>query len=414
MKPNKIITFLGTAPNWLIALVGIGLCTLLLCPAQGGTLVIPSTERVLPKELALAIKCSPIPPIPQDPTNKYIGLTAAIDLGRLLFNDVRLSASGDMACSSCHQVEHGWSDGKPIASSATGDGLRRTPSIKNSIYFKWYGWDGAADSLWFQSLRPIENPNEMASDRIDVAAVIVNDEKLKIHFIDLFGIEEFKQCQTAANPVLPSTLKKASATHCLINVSKAIAAYIATIVSKPNRFDFFVQNIKAGKPLEKAGLTQTELLGLKIFFGDGKCFTCHTGPLFSNSDFHNLAIYPRTKSGWLDSGRLGGIRSVLSSEFNQINALQKIRSGRSSLTAFLQEDPGAWGQFKTPSLRNTAGQKYFMHQGQFASLGEVVDFYSDFKGMDFTDHHRELSLNPLRLNSAQKQALVAILNVIGE
>src|SRR5215470_10881219 len=72
----------------------------------------------------------PWPPVWQrDPSNRVSGQTPAIDLGRQLFFDARLSPSGRVSCSSCHRPERAWSDGRP-----RGVGLRTSRRNTPSLY----------------------------------------------------------------------------------------------------------------------------------------------------------------------------------------------------------------------------------------------------------------------------------------
>ena len=64
---------------------------------------------------------------------------------------------------------------------------------------------------------------------------------------------------------------------------------------------------------------------------------------------------------------------------------------------------------RTPSLRNVARTAPYMHDGRFATLDAVVDFYNTLDGAVALDHHREAVLRPLGLTAEQKADLVAFL-----
>jgi cytochrome c peroxidase len=111
-----------------------------------------------PAEIGAVAQHGPWPPPPaRDPSNRVSGNPDAIALGRHLFEEPRLSPSGQVSCADCHQAARQWSDGRK-----RGFGLaeldRRTPSLWNSGYQHWFAWDGAADSLWMQSLRAVLDP----------------------------------------------------------------------------------------------------------------------------------------------------------------------------------------------------------------------------------------------------------------
>jgi cytochrome c peroxidase len=374
----------------------------------------PPVAESLPAEIRRALSHSPIPDVPIDPANEVQQLPEAIRFGALLFDDIRLSGGKGMSCATCHQPGNGWSDGRPVPGDGGSGGVRRTPSIRNAAHQRWFGWDGGADSLWFQAIRPIENPVEMGMDRLEVARLVSSSPDLAATFLAVFGPAAADRCTAGGDPATPVQVRREAATDCLRNVGKALAAFIATIVSRPNRFDRFVEHVKGGGPVDRSGLCAEELAGLRLFFGKGNCHACHAGPLFTNGEFHNLGLYPTVKGGWKDSGRLGGVRRLIASEFNRVRSAESLHPPENTPSRYLAAREHTWGQFKTPSLRNASSQSYFMHHGHFSSLQQVVRFYSELEGLDATDHHRELSIMPLRLTPAEQGSLVRFLELIGE
>jgi cytochrome c peroxidase len=95
-----------------------------------------------------------------DRTNRYSGNMDAIRLGAMLFGEPRLSGNGAISCQTCHRPEHGWSELK-----ARSEGLQRqdrnAPTLLNVRLQRWFGWDGANDSLWAAGIRPIIKDTEM-------------------------------------------------------------------------------------------------------------------------------------------------------------------------------------------------------------------------------------------------------------
>lgn len=381
----------------------------------GAVLSVASASEVrsapeLSQPLRAALEYSPMGPAPPDPTNPHMSSPDAQALGAKLFVDARLSGRSDMSCATCHRPDTGWTDGRAVARLRGGPGLRRTPSLLNVAYNRWYNWDGSADSLWSQVLGPIESEAELGGSPRRTAQLILSDPSYAAGVERVFGPGTLARCREGAG----SEHAVAALDTCFSAVGKLLAAYISTIVSKPNRFDTFVAKIRAGLGVTDAGLNKQELEGLELFFGAARCATCHTGPTFSNGEFHNLALFPTVPDGWKDSGRLGGVRKLLASPRNALAQGLSPAETAALPTAYLRETPSQWGQFRTPSLRGAARQSHFMHHGQFTSLAQVIDFYSELKGMDFTDHHRELSISPLRLTSEQKTSLVKFLELIGE
>ena len=114
-----------------------------------------------PEELRKISQHGPWPqPWTNDPSNRVSGNRIAVDFGEQLFFEPKLSTSGKLSCGTCHVPERDWSDGLK-----RGEGMqtvdRNTPNLVNVRYHRWFGWDGAADSLWWQSIRPILNDKEI-------------------------------------------------------------------------------------------------------------------------------------------------------------------------------------------------------------------------------------------------------------
>ena len=111
------------------------------------------------------------PPAPPDPSNRVSGKPEAIAFGEKLFFEPRLSGTGSVLCATCHAPFRAFQDGR-----ARGFGLaevdRNTPSLINARFYRWYGWDGAHDSLWSQSLRPLLDAREMNASAEHVAHVL--------------------------------------------------------------------------------------------------------------------------------------------------------------------------------------------------------------------------------------------------
>ena len=161
-------------------------------------------------------------PSRHDPSNSVSGHGEAIALGRLLFFDARLSGQGTHACSSCHRPEKAWTDGRKTAQGLVLS-RRNTPSLYDVRHRRWFGWDGAADSLWAQSIRPILDPGEMGSSAEHVRSHIAGNSDLAELYARVF--------QRAA--------VEAAAEDVLVDAAKALAAFQETLVSPRTRFDDF-------------------------------------------------------------------------------------------------------------------------------------------------------------------------------
>ena len=106
------------------------------------------------------------PPWSPDPSNRMSGRPEAIGLGERLFFDARLSAGQGVSCGTCHRPDRRWTDGRARA-AGLGEADRNTPALANVRWQRWFGWDGAGDSLWAQSIRPILDPREMETLRAE-------------------------------------------------------------------------------------------------------------------------------------------------------------------------------------------------------------------------------------------------------
>lgn len=85
-----------------------------------------------------------------------------IELGRRLFFDRRLSRDGSTSCSSCHDPDRAFSDGRAVAVGILGRAERRnSPALINRGYGRLFFWDSRVATLEEQVLKPIEDPNEM-------------------------------------------------------------------------------------------------------------------------------------------------------------------------------------------------------------------------------------------------------------
>ena len=187
-------------------------------------------------------------PVPEDNP-----LTAeTIELGRRLFFDRRLSRDGSIACSSCHDPERAFSDGRPLAIGIDGrQGRRNAPALINRGYGRSFFWDGRVSTLEEQVLKPIEDSSEM----------------------------DLSLPEAASRIGLPSA-----------EISRALASFVRSILSGGSPFDRFVND-------DHAALSAEQQAGLQLFRGKANCTACHVGPNFTDEKLHNTGI------AWRD-GRL--------------------------------------------------------------------------------------------------------------
>ena len=287
-------------------------------------------------------------------------------LGRVLFYDKRLSANQTISCSSCHQAEHGFSDPRQFSVGFDG-GLtgRNSMGLTNARYYlrENFFWDERAATLEDQVLMPIQNGVEMGMT-LDLLVQRVDAEPF---YDELF---------TAAfgTPEVNST-----------RISRALAQFVRSIVSGSSKYD-------TGVPLGFSNFTAQENQGRQIFQGPvGGCATCHGSDNFvpGNNIFNNGLENP-----YVDKG-VGEVTGLASDE----------------------------GFFKVPSLRNIELTAPYMHDGRFATLEQVVEFYNSGV-VNHPNLSPQLRVLPgpgvpqpppprrLNLTDAQKAALVAFLKTL--
>ncbi len=347
-----------------------------------------------PAEVRRILQHSPLPAPPRDTSNARADDPAAARLGHFLFFDPRLSGNGHLSCASCHDPERGFADGRALSEGAR-RGRRHTPALWNVAYNRWFFWDGRADSLWSQALKPMESPDEMAGSRQRVFRLVRDDADLRGAYEAVFG-------------AFPPAEDRASVNRVFVAMGKALAAHQRRIVSRGAPFDVFVEGLRAGDPARMAALSGPARRGLKIFVGRGQCRTCHAGPNFTDGEFHDIGVPPGAGLA-PDAGRADGVARLHGDEFQAGGSFSDDRqSDAARSTAFL--DPIApVGQVKTPSLRNVAATAPYMHQGQLATLGDVVRYYSTLEGRMPPGLHDEKILVPLRLDAGETADLIAFL-----
>lgn len=274
----------------------------------------------------------------------------AAELGKKLFFDPILSADHSISCASCHKPEYGFADNIPFSFGI--DSIltnRNTPSVKNVLSRSLFFWDGRASTLEEQALMPIENPNEMNLS-IGEAVRRLNDNKA---YANAFQVIYHQ-------PADPNTL------------AKAIAAYQRTLESTYTAFDRYMEG-------DETAISESAKRGKEIFLGKANCFECHFGPDFTQDELLNIGIYDSLKYADLGYGGITNIRSDM-------------------------------GKFKVPSLRNVAHTAPYMHNGMFADLRAVIDYYNDpEKVIAQPQNVTDRLLKPLNLTEQEKQDLEAFL-----
>ncbi len=264
-----------------------------------------------------------------------------VELGRRLFYDTRLSATGDMACATCHQQARAFTDGRKTAVGATGQVHRRNSmTLANVAYNPVLTWASPSlELLEQQALIPLfgEDPVEqgLAGREQEIFAMLRADPE----YARLF----------------PAAFRDQADPFTLGTMTRALAAFQRTLIAVDSPYDRYRYG---GDP---NAISDSARRGEKLFFSeDLECHHCHGGLNFTDSirhqrlafrevAFHNTALYNLDGRG----------------------AYPAVDPGLVELT----QRPADMGRFRTPTLRNVSLTAPYMHDGSIATLDEVLDHY---------------------------------------
>jgi cytochrome c peroxidase len=238
-------------------------------------------------------------------------------LGRRLFGETRLSADGMVSCAWCHAPTAAFTD---IHHSGLGVGVfsqpipRTPPTLLNVLFAPVLMFEGNASTLEEQALFPLFASNEMGMNGPLIESRLAADTLYVRLFREAYG---------------PGPIR-------MEGVTKALATYLRTLVSTRTPYDRW----KAG---EVDAISPEAKAGEALFMGKARCFRCHTPPLFTDGDFHNIGLdsVPRDRGRALHTGL-----------------------------------PADEGRFKTPTLRNLFRTAPYMHDGSFQDVESVVERYN--------------------------------------
>ena len=185
-----------------------------------------------------------------------------IDLGKALFFDPRMSASGVFSCNSCHNLATGGDDNmEPSIGHAWQKGPRNSPTVLNAVFNEAQFWDGRAADLAEQAKGPVQAGVEMANTPENVVATLMSMPQYIDWFTASFPEEE--------NPVS------------FDNFAKAIEAYEATLIT-PSPFDAFLNG-------DDAALSDGQKAGLQLFIDKG-CSSCHNGINLGGNGYYPFGL----------------------------------------------------------------------------------------------------------------------------
>ncbi len=360
-----------TRRSFAIALILAG------CVAQAATL----TQAELSQLQTLWIGNRPALKVPD---------TRLALLGQKLFTNTRIS-SNQRSCSSCHPR----GGTAPDVEANRAPNRRRAPTLVDVGWNRWFFWDGRAISLEAAVLEPLLNQDEVGS-----SPALIRDTYRGNPTFSLLPNPESST----------KNLDQLSDSEVLEVVGVALAEYLRTLQSQPTRLDKFAEELLSGKN-ESVQLSLAEVRGLRLFLGKGRCITCHNSWRLSDGEFHNLRLLDKNGGVPTDPGRLAAIeklRQAIASPMAQKFAPKQIRE----TIPYLHSQGELFGAFKTPTLRGLVDNSPLMHQGQLASIRDVVLHYSEF-GKSYPGHGaHDLLLQPLRLNASEIDELVAFLKTL--
>jgi cytochrome c peroxidase len=370
--------------------------------AQEGVPAARATPPFDARTLARILQHSPLGPPPPDPTNRHADDEHAALLGQRLFYDARVSKSGTVSCATCHDPNKAFTDGRATA-IGLGAGTRNTPSLYNVAWQRWLFWDGRADSTWAQALQPMESAIELGTDRATLVGLVTRDDVLRADYERAFGRLETVSGDDGVPPV----------DRAFVNLGKSIAAYERKLVSADSPFDRFVRALREEDGAGVTAYPADARRGLELFVGKADCRTCHTGPLFSDGEFHDIGVPSRGSTERLDAGRRAGLEKLGEDPFRASGVHSDAPDGAHALElGRLLVSSDQHGQIRTPSLRNVALTAPYMDEGQMETLAEVLRFYSTRAGATRNAHHAETILRPLDLSERELLDLEAFLRTL--
>ncbi len=244
-----------------------------------------------------------------------------VELGKLLYHDPRLSSTGTVSCSSCHNTMLGGEDNRANSMGVHGQtGGRSAPTVWNSAFNTVQFWDGRAPSLEAQAAGPVTSPIEMGMKSWDdVIARLKTIEGYQVAFEEAFG---------------KNSITKDNAT-------KAIASYERTLITPHSPYDKYA----AG---DTSALTAQQVRGLHKVQELG-CTSCHSGPAFNGPGvFQPFPIHSNP---------------VFAAKYHF-----KDDKGLAEVTK-KADDEHLW---KVPTLRNIALTAPYFHNGSVKTLDEAV------------------------------------------
>jgi cytochrome c peroxidase len=292
-------------------------------------------------------------------------------MGEKLFFDPRLSGNAMVSCSSCHQPENYFADGKKISASLDqAHPLKRnTPSLHYASYQHSQFWDGRAKTMTEQIKQVLFSPTEMGGHQPVLLKYVMDNAAYRAHVDRLF-----------------------SGTHTgdedMDHIALALAAYVSALNPMNSPFDQYI----AGN--QKA-MNATQIKGFNLFMGKAQCGSCHFAPLF------NALVPP-----FYDRSELEVLGTPKTDDLSHPAA--DVDLGRFDLYHIRYYKQA----FKTPTVRNAEKTAPYMHNGAFSSLESVIEFYNKggANGLGLATPDQTLASKPLNLTKPEINAIIQFIN----
>ncbi len=299
-----------------------------------------------------ALSTFPAMPLPPHPIT-----IEGVALGRRLFYDPILSADGTLACASCHHQQHAFAASVRFDTGVSGVlQPRNTLPLFNLAWAGSMFWDGRAATIEEQVFHPVRNATEMNLPWTQVAQRLNGDQQYRAAFRQVFG-----------NRLVDSTM-----------VANVVGQFLRTLLSYRTLYDRVIQGLDTFDKDQRMGYE------LANDMTRGDCLHCHPiddNPLGTTFLFSNNGL-DAAPAAFADKGR-GAV------------------TGRAADN----------GKFKIPSLRNLAYTAPYMHDGRFATLADVIDFYSEgVKPSPTIDNKMEfVHMGGAHLSATEKRQIMAFL-----
>ena len=302
------------------------------------------------------------------PGTEYLTNGSKIALGKKLFSDVLLSGTQIRSCASCHQPDKAFADGliKNTAINNQGVLLRNTPTLLNAALQPSQFYDGRAATLEDQVRDVVQNPMEMQCTVKTIAARLWKDTLYRSLFAEAYPLPGRTAIDT-------------------LEVMNALSVYIRSLVRLNSRFDDYMRG-------DTMALNRQEIRGFNLFMGKARCGTCHYMPLF------NGTLPPRYTQ--METEVIGvpgpGEKKDIDEDMGRYGIVP---------APFLQH------AFKTTTVRNSTRTAPYMHNGVFASLQDVINFYNNGggAGLGLKIGNQTLAADSLHLDGAEADALIAFI-----